>query len=477
MHKYQYRIFTSCAIFFALFFLRCTAARSCAAAGNQSPSNETARTRIEPVELPDDGDEVRDLRARASFEAGWEALAAGQYRKASRLFEDMLDALRPFREGDVLVSAGQESLARTLMLLGEYGQARSQAESALMTRERSQGPNHREIIPVLRLLALIRCNQGDYAPSLHLLRRALSICNRTAAGPAEEGLIYAGLGDTSCELARYGEAEAYYRRSLTLLETVKARPGCDSCIAEVTCSLADSLCFMGRHAEAEGLYRRALAIAEKSLPANHPWLAQQLNGLASACVQLSKYAEAEALLRRSLSIQNEALGPEHVAIASTLEDLADVYQCQGKLNSAEALHQKALAIRKRVQSPDHPAVANNMRRLADVYLAQGKPDEARSLYLRAIAIQEKALPADHEQFAYSLVGLADTETESEHFVRAETLYQRALAAHEKVQDASHPVVRRILRHYASSLYRAGRIADARKLEERASGGNQRGQEP
>jgi hypothetical protein len=66
----------------------------------------------------------------------------------------------------------------------------------------------------------------------------------------------------------------------------------------------------GRYADSEPLYRRSLAIREKTIGADHPYVARLLNDLAEVYRAQGLYAEAELLHKRSLAIRENTLGPD-----------------------------------------------------------------------------------------------------------------------------------------------------------------------
>jgi len=70
------------------------------------------------------------------------------------------------------------------------------------------------------------------------------------------------------------------------------------------------------------MYRRALEIYEKSLGADHPYVAQSLNNLALLYKSQGKYDQAEPMYRRALEIFKKALGEHHPSTITVSENLA-----------------------------------------------------------------------------------------------------------------------------------------------------------
>ncbi len=86
----------------------------------------------------------------------------------------------------------------------------------------------------------------------------------------------------------------------------------------------------GRYTEAEPLYIQALDIQRKTLPENHPDIAQSLNNLAALYKAQSRYTEAEPLYIQALDIVERALGPEHPSTRTVRENLQLFLQERGQ---------------------------------------------------------------------------------------------------------------------------------------------------
>jgi len=126
--------------------------------------------------------------------------------------------------------------------------------------------DHREIVPVLRAIALSLTGLGNLLPST----------------------------------SRLVEAEPLLRRALAI-EDQHFDPE-DSFISGTLNDLAGILYNTNRFAEAESFLRRALAITEKNYGPNHPEVAISLNNLAALLQATNRMTEAEPLLRRQLVI-------------------------------------------------------------------------------------------------------------------------------------------------------------------------------
>jgi tetratricopeptide (TPR) repeat protein len=126
----------------------------------------------------------------------------------------------------------------------------------------------------------------------------------------------------------------------------------------------------GRYGEAEPLVREALAIARKSLPKEHPYIAQSLNNLAELLRTTGRTAEAEPLFREALAISKKVLPEGHPDIALSLNNLAALLKSTGRPAEAEPLYQQALQIAQGSQEPE--LLWTVQGNLADFYAAQSQ---------------------------------------------------------------------------------------------------------
>ena len=82
-------------------------------------------------------------------------------------------------------------------------------------------------------------------------------------------------------------------------------------VAVVLHNLGATVSNAGRHVEAEALYRRALTIQRAKLGASHPEVALSLHNLAAVLGAQGRQREALSLHRKAHSIARRALGPKH----------------------------------------------------------------------------------------------------------------------------------------------------------------------
>jgi tetratricopeptide (TPR) repeat protein len=149
-----------------------------------------------------------------------------------------------------------------------------------------------------------------------------------------------------------------------------------------------------RTRQATAYFRRALALAERTLPPEHPRVRACVFGLAQHWQSRHRYAAAEPLLHRLIRLDERLLavqtGREHpvdsvtpLVLAGDLGRLADLFVRQRRYAEAEPLLRRRLAVHE--QDPTLTAGGRSLRalamaQLAEVVARQGRLAEAAALY-------------------------------------------------------------------------------------------------
>jgi CHAT domain-containing protein/tetratricopeptide (TPR) repeat protein len=364
------------------------------------------------------------------------------------------------------VAESLNSLALFQLGQGHYSDAEPLAQRALKIRETALGKKHPDVAVSLNTLAWLYWSEGRNSEAQPLLERALEIREKSL-GPEHE-LVAESLDNLAVLLhdrGRYGEAEPLYQRALRIQEKVLGPE--NTAVAQSLDNLARLYKAQGRYAEVESFFSRALKIREKAQGSDHPDVANCLNSFAVFLDDQGRYGEAEPLYRRALDILEKALGPRHPQVAGCLNNLSMLYQAQGRYANAEPLAQRALMIQEMALGPQHPAVATSLNNLASLYQLEGRYAEAEPLFQRALEIREKVLGPDHPQVASSLNNIALLYQDEGRFADAVQLYAQALKTREKALGKEHPDVAITLNSLAVIYQVRGRYPEAESLFQRA----------
>ena len=96
----------------------------------------------------------------------------------------------------------------------------------------------------------------------------------------------------------------------------------------------------GKYSEAEAIYRQTLQLRETVLGKDHPDTLASMNNLAISLRNQGKYAEAEAIYRQTLQLRETVLGKDHPSTLASINNLAISLDNQGRYTEAEAIRRR-----------------------------------------------------------------------------------------------------------------------------------------
>ncbi|MGH7187049.1 MAG: tetratricopeptide repeat protein, partial [Pseudomonadota bacterium] len=161
---------------------------------------------------------------------------------------------------------------------GDLAAAETAFNAAIAEAEKS-GPTDPRLAESLFQLAIVFRDQGKLAEAIPLLQRALDIREKTQ-GPEHPDLgpILSNLAGLRIAADDYAAAEQLYRRAFAIYQKL---PDIGEALAQIVNSIAGIYYVQGRYGDAEPLYRKALNLREAVLGENHPDVASSVNNLAS----------------------------------------------------------------------------------------------------------------------------------------------------------------------------------------------------
>ncbi|MEG4818383.1 tetratricopeptide repeat protein, partial [Microcoleus sp. K5-D4] len=281
--------------------------------------------------------------------------------------------------------------------------------------------------------------------------------------------LYASMGKIYYRRIESGECENFQDEYELAIDYFKKAIGLQQEL-EMEAALSISLNYLallyqsqGRYSEAELLYLQAGEIHRRSLPEDHPSLANHLNNLALLYQSQVRYSEAEPLFLQAVEIDRRSLPEDHPSLATHLNNLAGLYQSQGRYSEAEPLFLQAGEIHRRLLPEDHPRLANYLNNLAQLYKSQGRYSEAEPLFLQAVEIDRRSLPEDHPSLATHLNNLAGLYQSQGRYSEAEPLFLQAGEIHRRSLPEDHPSLATHFNNLAQLYKSQGRYSEAEPL--------------
>ena len=273
------------------------------------------------------------VQAMSNLAVAYERVA--RYQDAARVYDEVVPvAERAFGES-VKLTTHYTSIAANYTRLGRLDEADALLRRALEIRRAKLGEGHPGVAVVLRTIAMVEKERGDYARAEELLFDARRI------------------------LAPLGEAHPY------AISTTKA--------------CASLLRMNGDLARAEELLVVVKEACESSGATDTEDYAGVLHELAALLHGLGRYDDAAATFERACTIKLE-LGGETTNYISSLMSLGMAYTSLERYDDAVDVLRRAFEIRERVLGEVGFGIRTN---LAIALLGAGRVDEAKRVILEA----------------------------------------------------------------------------------------------
>ena len=150
----------------------------------------------------------------------------------------------------------------------------------------------------------------------------------------------------------------------------------------------------GRYAEAEALYRKALTIRQADFGAKHSTSVYYHSHLGVTNQKQERYDEATVHFQTALKISKEIEGPISRNAARLLGSLGELHRIQAPYVEAESYLTRALAIYEQLTEPEPLTILWKQRSLAWVHYHLEHYDQAMDLAERTRAEYDRLLMAD-----------------------------------------------------------------------------------
>ncbi|MEG3182276.1 tetratricopeptide repeat protein [Sphingomonas sp. LT1P40] len=307
--------------------------------------------------------------------------------------------------------------------------------------------------------------QGDYARAFAAAEVELAKCEavRPETDKCLDVMIWLSNVARMRDDSRSGEI--YGRRAQALAE--RTLPAGHPDIAESMDTRAANLNVLGRRSEAERLNFTALAIYEKALPLGDRRTAASISSLLFKLNEQGRYADAEPLQRKELAIRERTLPPGDSEVTASTVNLAFNLLYQDRHADAEPFFRRALTLYERNPPAVSHFIATTIGGLASSLDAQGRYAEAEPLHRKALSMHERQLPTTHPDRATTMINLAVNLKAQNRRAEVESLYRRALAIYEQSLAIDDPYIGTAYNNLAIYLDEQGRYAEAEPLYRKA----------
>jgi eukaryotic-like serine/threonine-protein kinase len=385
---------------------------------------------------------------------------------------DAVKAALPFVdksfEDEPLVEARlRKTLGMSFYYLGEFEAAAEQFQKARSIFTRYLGPDHRNTLSSMDMLATCYNTSvlGRYADALELRKESLAL-KKAKLGPDHRDTLWSmnNVALSYTTLGRHAEAVKLNEKILSLRKSTLGPDHYDT-LASMN-NLALSYYNLGRHTDALKLRERTLSLIKAKLGSDHPDTLNAMRNLAMSYDSLGRLVDACKLYEETLMVQKSKLGPDHPDTLASMTSLAASYYCLGRLAEALNLSEETLALKKAKFGSDHSATLMSMSNLAAIYARLGRHVEAVKLYEKVLALRKAKLALDDPLTLMAMSDLAGGYTALRRYADALKLHEELLPLQRAKLGPDHPDTLVTMREVAADYGRLGRLADACKLNEK-----------
>ncbi len=341
--------------------------------------------------------------------------------------------------GDPLVVANmQNTLAASLLGLGEARRAIPLFERSLVTRQAQLGTDHADTIDVTNNLAVAWLDAGQPERALPLLEAAQQL--REARFGLHDPNTLAGMKNLAGAYFQTGNTDKAMPMIVRALALMRAALGPDApdtlaCMNSVAAAHDEA----GRPDLALPLYEEAHARQGTMLGRDHPDTLQTAANLAAAYVAVGQVDRAVALLEDCIRRARAALGDTHPVTLTALAQLGTAHWTARRLDRSIPLFEEVLRGQTGRLGRTHPTTLGTVANLGINYAAAGRPKEALPLLEEAYAAS-----APHPELGFVFGPLIEACVAAGEDARAAELFEVALAQARRDLPADSRVLATLL---------------------------------
>lgn len=264
------------------------------------------------------------------------------YKRAIPLWEQVAGP----EDSDTATSIN--NLAALYYYQRKYAEAEPLFQKSLAIREKKLGLTHPEVINNANNLILVYRAEKKLAEAEELSKRF------SEAGVKSDGQgsgILTGAGVDTSEWSKYIQSGRLHLREGKNEEAQKELEAAvkeaekggveDKRLAASLYNLGHVYLKQSKFDQAEATYKRSLSICEKVSGNNDVEVLRTLTSLAKLYAEQKKYEQAEPLFKRVLNVQEKTLGRNHKDVKDTLNELKSMYTAAGR-NAEVASTEKRL---------------------------------------------------------------------------------------------------------------------------------------
>jgi tetratricopeptide (TPR) repeat protein len=270
----------------------------------------------------------------ALTQQGLEFMNRGRFREAE---SPLVQALK---------LAGQDNptavynLASLYHRQGRFQEAERLHRHALELIERHNGPLHPDVAQSLNDLGAIYRSLGKHSQAIAVLERAVRILDTQPSSELNATTLN-NLGAAYHEVGQFVRSEEIVRRALATAESGQ-NGGSD--VPYLLSTLGHGYLARKHYLEAEAVYRRAISLLAATHGVQHPDYAFAMSNLAALYQRQRRFREAVPLLESAIEIFEGSVGRDAPCLGVPLDRYTEVLRGVGRKAEAREVARRAKSI-------------------------------------------------------------------------------------------------------------------------------------
>lgn len=294
---------------------------------------------------------------------------------------------RPLVQAEMLDALGQASRG-----IGEWEQADSLLQRALMLRRRNLTPPHPDLVASLLHVANTEWTGHRFWKARPLYEEALSISRRLGSREHRADIVE-GLAQTMSMQGAPDSAEVLMRQAIDLRRRTQGVQYRSVALDQM--ELARIVQQQGHHDEAEELYRAGLRQMQEGSGYTSPERVEAYNNFGDLLHKKGENVAAATYYRKALTITVQSMGPAHPRARRARENLYTTLIQRGQYEKALSVARTNLSVLRNQYPPTHPSIPTAYQRVGHLLDNMGRSAEAEPMLRRATVLQREARGPDH----------------------------------------------------------------------------------
>ncbi|CAF1549453.1 unnamed protein product, partial [Rotaria sp. Silwood1] len=277
---------------------------------------------------------------------------------------------------------------------------------------------------------LLQIGQFDKAEELY------TTLLEQASDDSDKAYIYHELGRVKGRQGQYEKQITFYEKALEIDR--KTLPEDHPSLANTYNNIGAAYNYLGEYPKALEFYEKTIKIEEKVLSPNDPNLATSYNNIGAVYNAMGDYSKALEFYEKAHKIREKALPPNHPDLASSYSFIGGVYNTMGDYSKALEFYEKALKIREKALPPNHPDMAQSYNTTGSVYNDMGDYPKALEFHKKSLEIIQTSLPPNHPHLAYPYSWFGKIYRSMKDYPRALENFEKCLSIRQKALPENHP---------------------------------------